>query len=185
MTAKQLARGYEIEKGTYVVVTDDELRALDPEKTRDINLRSFVDLDQISPLYFDHAYYLVPARGAGKAYGLLASVMEELGQAGIATFVITVTDEGTAKATGVRLFLGRTEAFFAMSATLIRGKKSTAIGVGALKIGRLQAGEAVVIHLTVRAKAPGVHKTPVRATADQPDTDLTDNLALLLLEVRR
>jgi len=81
-------RGYEIESGRYVTVSDDELDKLAPEKSRDIDLRRFVNLDQIPPLYFERGYFLAPDADSTKAYQLLAAVMEKTRQAGIATFVM-------------------------------------------------------------------------------------------------
>ena len=83
-----IVRGYEGEKGTVVRVDDDELEKLAPERTRDIDLRQFVKLDEIDPMYFERAYYLVPTGGSNKAYRLLAQVMEETKRAGIASFVL-------------------------------------------------------------------------------------------------
>jgi DNA end-binding protein Ku len=83
-----IVRGYEIEKGKFVVVTDDELEAIEPRKTREIDLQLFVDRDQIDPMYYERAYFLVPSGGTNKAYRLLAEVMEKRNQAGIATFVM-------------------------------------------------------------------------------------------------
>ena len=83
-----IVRGYEIEKDEYVVVTDDELERLAPEKTRDIDLRLFVDVSEIDPMYFERAYYLTPGGNSTKAYRLLAATMEATGRAGIATFVM-------------------------------------------------------------------------------------------------
>ena len=83
-----MIRGYEIEKDKYVVVTDEELERLEPEKSRDIDLRRFVKKDEIPPIYFEHAYFLAPAGGSLKAYQLLAETMERGGRAGLATFVM-------------------------------------------------------------------------------------------------
>lgn len=82
-----IVRGFELD-GRYVVVTDDELEALEPDKSRDIDLRRFVDRDAIDPRFFANAYYLTPAGGSTKAYRLLAETMERTGRAGIATFVM-------------------------------------------------------------------------------------------------
>jgi DNA end-binding protein Ku len=82
-----IVRGYELD-GKYVVVTDEELESLAPEKSRDIDLRLFVDQDAIDPMYFERAYFLTPAGGSSKAYRLLAETMEEMSRAGIATFVM-------------------------------------------------------------------------------------------------
>jgi DNA end-binding protein Ku len=88
LDADQMIRGYEIDKEKYVVVTDDELERLAPEQSRDIDLRSFVDLESIPPLYFDRSYFLVPSKGSEKAYKLLAETMQKSQLAGIATFVM-------------------------------------------------------------------------------------------------
>lgn len=84
----QLVRGYEIAEDEFVVVSAEELEALEPEKSRDIDLRQFVDSDAIDPIYYDRAYFLAPAGDSTKAYRLLAAVMEQTGRAGIATFVM-------------------------------------------------------------------------------------------------
>lgn len=84
----ELVRGYELEDGSFVVLTDEDLEGLEPRKSRDIDLRRFVPLDALDPLLFDRAYILGPAGDSTKAYRLLAAVMEETGTAGIATFVM-------------------------------------------------------------------------------------------------
>src|SRR5881397_3697841 len=83
-----MVRGYEIDKDKYVVVTDEELERLAPEQSRDIDLRRFVDLESIPPLYFDRSYFLAPSEGSEKAYKLLSATMAKSGLAGIATFVM-------------------------------------------------------------------------------------------------
>lgn len=83
-----IVRGYEIEKDKFVEVTEDELEAIEPRKSREIDLRLFVDRDQIKPIYFERAYFLAPSGGSNKAYRLLAEVMEKTGRAGLATFVM-------------------------------------------------------------------------------------------------
>ena len=88
LDADETVRGYEIDKEKYVIVTDEELERLAPEKTRDIDLKQFVPADSIPPIYFERGYFLTPAAGSQKAYKLLAETMEESGLAGIATFVM-------------------------------------------------------------------------------------------------
>lgn len=83
----EMVRGYEIKKGKYVVVEDDELERLEPKKSRDIDLRRFVDKKKIPPIYFERSYFLTPG-GSDKAYRLLAETMEKSGRAGIGTFVM-------------------------------------------------------------------------------------------------
>lgn len=84
----EIVRGYEVTKGKFVVVTDEELEAVEPRKSKEIDLQMFVPVDEIDPLYFERAYFLTPAGGSNKAYRLLAEVMEKSGRAGIATFVM-------------------------------------------------------------------------------------------------
>ena len=88
LDADEVVRGYEIKKGKYVVITDEELERLAPDKTRDIDLKRFVPAESIPPVYFERGYFLTPAAGSEKAYKLLAQTMEKEGKAGIATFVM-------------------------------------------------------------------------------------------------
>ena len=67
-----IVRSYEIEKYHYVVVEDEELEALEPKKSREIDLKRFVPLSSINPIYFERAYFLVPDGDTTKAYRLLA-----------------------------------------------------------------------------------------------------------------
>lgn len=88
LSREDIVRGYETEDGEYVLVEDEELESLAPEKSREIDLRRFVKLADIDPMYFERGYFLVPDEGATKAYRLLARAMEEEGRAGIASFVM-------------------------------------------------------------------------------------------------
>ncbi|HEY8428146.1 MAG TPA: Ku protein [Sandaracinaceae bacterium] len=88
VSADEIVRGYEVEPEEHVVVSDEELEALEPEKSRDIHLRRFVPEDAISPVYFRRAYYLAPAGQSTRAYAVLAQTMERTRRAGVATFVM-------------------------------------------------------------------------------------------------
>lgn len=85
---EEIVRGYEVEKGSFVVVSDEELDSLAPEKSREIDLQRFVPREQISPFFFDRSYFLVPTGDTRKPYRLLAETMEKTGRAGVATFVM-------------------------------------------------------------------------------------------------
>jgi DNA end-binding protein Ku len=85
---EQIVKGYEISPDRYVTITPDELDALEPQKTRTIDIEEFVDLEQIDPIYYDHPYYLAPDKGAAKAYKLLLDAMEEADKVAIARVVI-------------------------------------------------------------------------------------------------
>jgi DNA end-binding protein Ku len=84
----EITRGFELEDGDPVVVTDEELEAVSPGKSREIDLKRFVEARSIPPLFFERAYFLTPSGDTNKAYRLLADVMERTGRAGIATFVM-------------------------------------------------------------------------------------------------
>jgi DNA end-binding protein Ku len=85
---EHVVKGYEIAKGRYVVVTSEELQRLDPKATRTIEIHEFVDLAEIDPVYYDTTYYLVPDRGAERAYGLLFATMRRTGKVALSTFVL-------------------------------------------------------------------------------------------------
>jgi len=84
----QIVKGYEISPDRYVVIEPAELEALDPKKTRTIDIEDFVDVEQIDPLYYEHPYYLMPDTGAAKAYKLLLQALRESGKVAIARVVI-------------------------------------------------------------------------------------------------
>jgi DNA end-binding protein Ku len=85
---EHIVKGYEISPDRYVVISPEELDALDPAKTRTIDIEDFVDLDEIDPLFYEHPYYLVPDTGASKAYKLLLSALEQTNKVAIARVVI-------------------------------------------------------------------------------------------------
>lgn len=85
---ESIVKGYELGRDRYVVVRPDELDALDPERTRTIDIEDFVELSQIDPVYYDHPYYLVPDKGAAKPYGLLMEAMRRSGKVAIARVVL-------------------------------------------------------------------------------------------------
>jgi len=85
---EDIVKGYELTPDRYVVIEPGELDALDPKKTKTIDIEDFVALDEIDPIYFDHPYYLAPAAGGAKPYRLLLEAMRDTGRVAIATVVI-------------------------------------------------------------------------------------------------
>jgi DNA end-binding protein Ku len=85
---EDIVKGFELSKERYVVITPDELESLDPEKSRTIDIEDFVDQVDIDPVFYDHPYYLMPDKGAAKAYGLLLGAMRESGKVAIARVVL-------------------------------------------------------------------------------------------------
>jgi DNA end-binding protein Ku len=88
LSREDIVRGYENADGSFSVVSDDELDALEPRKSRDIDLRRFVAREEIPRPLLERPYVLAPAGESTKAYRLLAETMERSGKAGIATFVM-------------------------------------------------------------------------------------------------
>ena len=86
--ADEIIRGYEIAPDKYVLMTDEELESVSPERSRTIEIVEFTDRREIDPIYYDHPYYLVPAKGGEKAYQLLVEVMDRTNKAGLAKFVL-------------------------------------------------------------------------------------------------
>ena len=87
---EDIVKGYEVEKGQYVMVEPDELAEFDPRATRTIDIEDFVALDDIDPIYYDATYYLAPedSDGARKAYALLLKAMEDQGKVAIGRLVM-------------------------------------------------------------------------------------------------
>ncbi len=83
-----LVRGYETDDGKMVVITDKEFESVAPEMSADIELRSFVPLEQVPALYFQKPYFLAPAGKSAKAYVLLAETMKRTGRVAIGSFVM-------------------------------------------------------------------------------------------------
>ena len=86
----EIVAGYQVDDGSWVTLTDEELEAVEPRKTRTIDIDEFVDLADVDPIYFDHPYFLVPAEGEGaaRAYRLLVRVMERSDKAALGRFVL-------------------------------------------------------------------------------------------------
>ncbi len=85
---EQIVKGYEVAKDSYVIVTDDELASLAPKASRMIDITDFVSEEEIDPVFYDSAYYLVPDELARKSYALLTKALDESGRVAIASFVM-------------------------------------------------------------------------------------------------
>lgn len=84
----QLVRGHEVARDQYVRVTDDELKAMEGEASKTIDIAEFVPLAKVDPIYFERTYYLGPDKGGEKPYHLLAEAMVKAGQAALAKFIM-------------------------------------------------------------------------------------------------
>jgi DNA end-binding protein Ku len=84
----ETVRGFEYEKGSYVVIDDDELKALHPEATQSVEIQAFVDRDEIDPMLFDTPYYLEPEKNGRHAYALLRDALVKGKKVGVAQVIL-------------------------------------------------------------------------------------------------
>jgi DNA end-binding protein Ku len=85
---EQIVKGYEYEKGKFVVLKDEDFRRVDIEATQTVDIMDFVNLAEVNPMYFQKPYYLVPEKGGAPAYALLHDVLKDTNKVGIAKVVI-------------------------------------------------------------------------------------------------
>jgi DNA end-binding protein Ku len=85
---EDLVKGYELSADRYVLIEPGELEAIEPRKTKTIDIEDFVDLSEIDPIFYDHPYYLAPGAGGAKPYRLLLEAMRETNKVAIAKVVI-------------------------------------------------------------------------------------------------
>ena len=83
-----LVRGYEYEKGRYVILSDEDFESVNPEATQSVDIVQFVEMSEINPMYFDKPYYLEPEKRGRHAYALLREALKDSGKVGIAKVVI-------------------------------------------------------------------------------------------------
>jgi DNA end-binding protein Ku len=83
-----IVKGYELPSGKYVMLTQEELDAAEPGRSRSIEITDFVELAEIDPIYYEKSYYLGPGSDGEKAYALLLKAMSESGLAAVAVFVM-------------------------------------------------------------------------------------------------
>ena len=88
LAQEDIVKGYEVGPDTYVMIEPEELEALEPTVSTGIEIKEFVDLSEIDPVYFENSYYLVPDKGASKPYRLLLEAMREMNKIAIATVVM-------------------------------------------------------------------------------------------------
>ena len=84
----ELARGYEVEKGEFVILAPEEIEEAAPETTRTIEIGDFVELDEIDPIYFEKSYFLEPVEAGAKPFNLLRRALEETGRVAVARVAI-------------------------------------------------------------------------------------------------
>ena len=85
---ENIVKGFEVARDRYVIVTDEELEKFAAQATHTVDIQTFVDLDEIDPIYYDSTYYVAPDRGAGKPYRLLFEAMQRTGKVAVARVVL-------------------------------------------------------------------------------------------------
>src|SRR5437868_6728220 len=85
---EQIVKGYEYEKGKFVVLKEKDFRRVDLEATQTVDIIDFVELDEIDPMFFDKPYYLEPQKGGQKPYALFREALKKSGKVGIAKVII-------------------------------------------------------------------------------------------------
>jgi DNA end-binding protein Ku len=103
---EQIVKGYEYEKGKFVVLKEEDFKRVDIEATQTIDIMDFVNLDDVNPIFFSKPYFLEPQKGGSSAYALLREVLAKTKKAGIAKVVIRTRQHLAAvKANGEALVL--------------------------------------------------------------------------------
>lgn len=85
---EDIVKGYEYSKGEFVTLSEQDFEKVDIPSSQTVDIKEFVDLSEIDPMFFDHPYYLAPEKGGDKAYTLLREALEKTGKVGIAKVVI-------------------------------------------------------------------------------------------------
>lgn len=106
--SSELVKGYEYEKGRYVVVEEQELRALAPKTTTEMEIVEFVRFEEIDPVYLETSYYVVPEENGEKAYALLFEAMRESGYAAVGQLAMHRRDHVVVLRTGKTGLLAHT-----------------------------------------------------------------------------
>jgi DNA end-binding protein Ku len=147
ITRDDIVKGFEVSKGRYVELTDEELEALEAQANRSVEIQEFVNLDDVDPVYFEKTYYLGPDKGGEKPYALLAQAMKDQNRAAVAQFVI----RGKESLVLVRPYADRYLAMDVMYyADEVRDVKE--VGVPAVKIRDNELSLATQLIENLRAK---------------------------------
>jgi DNA end-binding protein Ku len=185
-----IVKGYEI-KGKYVVLTDEDFESASPEKTKTIDLEQFVKLSEIDVILFDAAYYLSPAKGGERAFGLLQEVLDKSQRAGVGTFVLRNREKPVVVRPAQKLLILHTLRFaneirdpsefeikkstppkkeLAMARTLVEQMSDN------FNIGDFKDSYTAKLMRRIRAKASGKKLPAPKAVVSAPVHDLFEQL---------
>jgi DNA end-binding protein Ku len=105
VAAENIVKGYQYEKGQYVVLGDEDFRRANPTATQTVEILTFIDGTEIDPMYYDTPYYLMPSKGGNKVYALLRETMKRAGSIAVATVVIQTRQHLAAVIPGERMLM--------------------------------------------------------------------------------
>ena len=139
VASDEIVKGYELDTGEWLIVHDEELDDLEPERSETIEITEFVSIADIDPNYCDKPYYITPDEGARKPYKLLMQAMEEAGKVGIAKFVM----HGREHLTALRPLRGMLCLVLMRFAEEIRPTEDLAIGIEDVEVNKGELKVAV------------------------------------------
>lgn len=187
---EHIVKGYEI-KGKYIVITDEDFEKASPKKTKEINLQSFTQTDQIDVILFDRAYYVAPAKGGERAFELLAEALHKTGMAGIGSFVLRNKERPVVLRTAHNVLILHTLRFLHeirdpsefISPPKTSNKKELDMATGLIKtlespfnINQFKDTYTEQLLRLVKAKASGKKLPAAPKTLEQPAQDLVAQL---------
>jgi DNA end-binding protein Ku len=191
----EIVKGYEYEKGKFVVITDEDFKAAALEQSKTIDILDFVKEDEIDPRYFETPYYLVPSKGGEKPYALLREAIRQTGSVGIGKIIIRQTQHlAGVKVVGDALVLE----IMRFANELIDAKEFNFPGREAIRPQELQMAEQLVANLAepfdptrytdeyranlmrvIKAKMKGKKVKLEEPEGEAPDSDVLDLMSRL------
>ena len=191
----EIVKGYEYEKGKFVVLTDEDFKTAALEQSKTIDILDFVKEDEIDPRYFETPYYLVPAKGGEKPYALLREAIRQTGSVGIGKIIIRQTQHLAAvKVVGDALVLE----IMRFANELVDAKEFSFPSREAIRPQELQMAEQLVANLAepfdptrytdeyranlmkiIKAKMKGRKVKLEEPEGEAPDSDVLDLMSRL------
>jgi len=191
----EIVKGYEYEKGKFVVLTDEDFKTAALEQSKTIDILDFVKEDEIDPRYFETPYYLVPAKGGEKPYALLREAIRQTGSVGIGKIIIRqIQHLAAVKVVGDALVLE----IMRFANELVEAKEFSFPSREAIRPQELQMAEQLVANLAepfdptrytdeyranlmkiIKAKMKGKKVKLEEPEGEAPDSDVLDLMSRL------
>ena len=191
----EIVKGYEYEKGKFVVLTDEDFKTAALEQSKTIDILDFVKEDEIDPRYFETPYYLVPSKGGEKPYALLREAIRQTGSVGIGKIIMRQTQHLVGvKVVGEALVLE----IMRFANELVDSKEFNFPSREAVRPQELQMAEQLVANLAepfdptrytdeyranlmkiIRAKMKGKKVKLAEPESEAPDSDVLDLMSRL------